>query len=81
MIGILCEGFNAYLKSGVSNQDVPQDHIFSLLSTNTQSRIRLIILLVGGNISTESILPDIWLGPAMDAISLKEILKNLEKVH
>jgi N-acetyl sugar amidotransferase len=66
----------AYLKSGVSNQDVPQDHIFfsTLYKYSTKNKINYSIS--GGNISTESILPDVWLGPAMDAISLKEIFKK-----
>jgi aminotransferase len=64
----------AYLKSGYSNQDVPQDHIFfaSLYHFATKNRIRYI--LSGGNIATEGIFATSWhVGSAMDAIHLKAI--------
>lgn len=63
----------AYLKSGVANQDVPQDHALfaSLYHFATQNSIRYV--LSGGNIATEGIFPGSWQGPAMDAINLKAI--------
>lgn len=66
----------AYLKAGIANQDVPQDHIFfsSLYHFATQNNIKYI--LSGGNIATESIFPKAWHGSAMDAINLKAIHKQ-----
>ena len=66
----------AYLKSGISNQDVPQDHIFfsTLYHYATKNKIKYI--LSGGNIATESIFPGSWHGSAMDAINLKAIYKR-----
>ena len=66
----------AYLKSGISNQDVPQDHIFfsTLYHYATKNKIKYI--LSGGNIATESIFPASWHGSAMDAINLKAIYKR-----
>lgn len=63
----------AYLRAGVANQDVPQDHVFfsSLYHFATQNKIRYI--LSGGNIATEGIFPKSWHGSAMDAINLKAI--------
>jgi len=63
----------AYLRSGVANQDVPQDHVFfaSLYHFATRNRIRYI--LSGGNIATEGIFPKAWHGSAMDAINLRAI--------
>ncbi len=63
----------AYLRAGISNQDVPQDHIFfaSLYHFATKNRIRYI--LSGGNLATEGIFPKTWHGSAMDAINLKAI--------
>lgn len=63
----------AYLRSGVANQDVPQDHIFfaSLYHFATNNKIRYI--LSGGNLATEGIFPESWHGSAMDAINLKAI--------
>ncbi len=64
----------AYLKAGVANQDVPQDHVFfsSLYHYATKHGIRFI--LSGGNIATEGIpVPAAWHGAAMDAINLRSI--------
>ncbi len=66
----------AYLRAGISNQDVPQDHIFfaSLYHFATSNGIRYIFS--GGNIATEGVFPDAWHGSAMDAINLKAIHKK-----
>ncbi|PKM30372.1 MAG: N-acetyl sugar amidotransferase [Gammaproteobacteria bacterium HGW-Gammaproteobacteria-11] len=63
----------AYLRAGIANQDVPQDHIFfaSLYHFATRNGIRYI--LSGGNLATEGIFPKAWHGSAMDAINLKAI--------
>ena len=63
----------AYLRAGISNQDVPQDHIFfaSLYHFAAKNRIRYI--LSGGNIATEGIYPRAWTSSAMDAINLRAI--------
>lgn len=66
----------AYLKAGVANQDVPQDHAFfaNLYKFAVQNDIKYI--LSGGNIATEAISADAWGGSAMDAISLRAIHKR-----
>lgn len=63
----------AYLRAGIANQDVPQDHVFfaSLYHFATRNRIRYV--LSGGNLATESIFPRAWHGSAMDAVNLKAI--------
>lgn len=64
----------AYLRAGISNQDVPQDHIFfsSLYHFAINNGIRHI--LSGGNIATEGIMADGWHeGSAMDSINLRAI--------
>jgi aminotransferase len=63
----------AYLRAGIANQDVPQDHVFfaSLYHFATRNGIRYI--LSGGNIATEGIFPKAWHGSAMDSINLKAI--------
>ena len=69
----------AYLKSGIANQDAPQDHIFfsSIYHFATKNGIRYI--LSGGNLATEGIFPSSWHGSAMDAINLKAIFKKFGK--
>lgn len=66
----------AYLRAGVANQDVPQDHIFfaSLYHFATSRNIRYV--LSGGNIATEGVFPAAWLGTAMDAINLRAIYQQ-----
>ena len=50
----------AFLKSGVANQDTPQDHaIFAkLFSFTAENKVRYV--LSGHNIATESVLPESW---------------------
>ena len=66
----------SYLRAGVANQDVPQDHVFfaSMYHFAIKNKIRYI--LNGGNIATEGIFPKAWHGSAMDAINLKAIHKT-----
>lgn len=65
-----------YLKAGVANQDVVQDHAFfaSLYHFAVKNDVRYVI--GGGNIPTECISPSSWHHSAMDAINLKAIHKK-----
>lgn len=65
----------AYMRAAVSNQDVPQDHIFfaSLYHFAISNGVRYI--LSGGNLATEGIFPSSWHGSAMDSINLTAIHK------
>lgn len=70
----------AYLRAGIPNQDVPQDHVFfaSLYHFATSNGIRWI--MSGGNLATEGIFPKAWHGPAMDAINLRAIHRRFGTV-
>jgi N-acetyl sugar amidotransferase len=63
----------SYFLSGIANLDVPQDHAFiaSLLQEARKYGIRDI--LNGGNMQTESILPNAWGYDASDPTSIKAI--------
>lgn len=63
----------AYLRAGIPNQDVPQDHAFfaNLYRFAISNDVKWI--LTGGNLATESIFPKSWHGSAMDAINLRAI--------
>jgi len=63
----------AYLRSGVPNQDVPQDHVFFASIYHFAIRNGIRCILTGGNMATEGIFPSSWHGNAMDAINLKAI--------
>ncbi len=66
----------SYLKAGVANQDVVQDHAFfsSLYHFAVKNKIKYVIS--GGNIATECVFPKSWHHAAMDAINLKSIHKK-----
>jgi N-acetyl sugar amidotransferase len=70
----------AYLKSGIANQDVVQDHaIFaSIYHFAVKNNIKYVIN--GGNIATESVFPKSWHHDAMDAINLKAIHQRYGKL-
>jgi aminotransferase len=63
----------AFLRAGVPNQDVPQDHVFFASLFNFAMKHGIRYVLSGGNIATESIFPLTWQASAMDAINLKAI--------
>lgn len=64
----------AYLKSGIANQDVPQDHAFFASLYHFATKYGVNYVISGGNIATESIFPRAWESNAMDA-------KNLVAIH
>jgi N-acetyl sugar amidotransferase len=66
-----------YLKSGVINQDVPQDHAFfaSLYKCAIENNVKYIFS--GTNVATESIGPSAWGQLAMDSRNLKAIYKSV----
>lgn len=70
----------AYLKAGVANQDVVQDHAFfaSLYHFAVDNKIDYVIS--GGNIATEAVFPKSWHHAAMDAINLRAIHKKFGKL-
>ncbi len=63
----------AFLRSGIPNQDVPQDHIFFSTLYHIAIKNRISVVFSGGNIATEGIFPKAWHGSAMDAINLRAI--------
>lgn len=70
----------AFLKSGLANQDVPQDHIFFSILYQKAIELDIPYVLTGSNIATESILPQSWGYDAMDAIQIKAIHKKFGKL-
>lgn len=69
----------AFLKSGVANQDVPQDHAIFASVYHFAVKHNIKYILTGGNIATEGIFPESWQGNAMDAINLKAIHRKFGK--
>ena len=64
----------AYLRSGISNQDAPQDHVFFASLYHFAVKNNINHILSGGNIATEGIMAASWHeGSAMDSINLRAI--------
>ena len=63
----------AFLKSGIANQDVPQDHAFIAGLHEVANKYNINTILSGSNYATESILPTLWGYDASDRDHLKSI--------
>lgn len=66
----------AFLRSGVTNCDIPQDHAFVSVLYKYAIRYRVFNILTGHNSSTESILPTEWGYTSRDSIYFKSILTS-----
>lgn len=66
----------SYLKSGIANLDIPQDHIIFATIYHFAVKHDIKYVISGGNIATESIFPAHWLSSAMDSKNLKSIQKK-----
>jgi N-acetyl sugar amidotransferase len=66
----------AFLRSGVANQDTPQDHAFFTVLNRKASEHKIKYILHGGNESTEGIFPSKWQNPAMDSKLLNDVNKK-----
>lgn len=66
----------AFLRSGIANQDVPQDHVFIAAMYKTARKYNINTILSGSNYATESILPQAWGYDATDRDHLKAICKK-----
>jgi aminotransferase len=67
----------AFLKSGIINQDIPQDHAFFAALYKYAIKNNIKYVLNGSNIATENTLPIAFAGPAaMDDALVKSIYKT-----
>lgn len=67
----------AYFKSGIANQDVPQDHAFFAILYHYAVSNNIYYVISGGNTATEGIaVPHSWENSAMDSVNLKAIHKK-----
>ena len=70
----------AYLKAGIANQDVVQDHAFFATLYHFAVKNNISYIISGGNIATEAVFPGSWHHSAMDAINLKAIHKKFGSI-
>lgn len=66
----------AFLRSGVANQDTPQDHVLFGALHRTARKYGIHHVIEGRNWQTESILPVGWGHAAMDSIQLRAIARR-----
>ena len=66
----------SFFRSGIANLDVPQDHAFVASLYSEAAKYGIKDILNGGNMQTESILPESWGYDANDARSLCSIQKR-----
>lgn len=71
----------AFLRSGVANQDIPQDHAFAAAVLRVASDRKIRWILTGANWATESILPTAWGHNARDLRHLKAISRRFGKLR
>ena len=66
----------AFLRSGIANQDIPQDHIFVSETMNCARQFGVKTILSGGNFATEAVYPKSWESSELDSINIKSIINQ-----
>lgn len=63
----------AFMKAGQKNIEIPTDHILMAVSLDLASRHGIKYIISGGNVATESIMPESWGYNARDLVHIKAI--------
>lgn len=63
----------SFLKASVANSEIPTDHAIVALMYGMAARQGVRYIISGGNLATESIMPDVWMHDAKDLRFLKAI--------
>jgi len=71
----------AFLKSGISNIEIPTDHAIWAVLLRTANKHRIPYIIAGNNVTTESIMPESWLYGSKDSRLIKAIHKRFGKVE
>lgn len=64
----------SFLKSSIANSEIPTDHAITALLYKIAEKEKIKYILHGGNLATESIMPESWMHDAKD-------LKFLNSIH
>lgn len=70
----------SFLKSGISNIEIPTDHAIWALLIKTAAKMKIPYIIAGNNVVTESIMPDSWLYSSKDSKMIKAIHDKFGKV-
>jgi len=66
---------SAFIKSGVPNIEIPTDHILMAITYELAVKYNIKWILSGGNVTTESVMPESWGADARDLVHIKAIYK------
>ncbi len=66
----------AFMFSGVSNLDIPQDHVFIAATYHLARKYKIRYILSGGNLATEGIFPHGWEHSALDYTFIKDVYRK-----
>ena len=66
----------SFLKSSVSNIEIPTDHAIWALLIKTAAKHKIKYIIAGNNVVTESIMPESWLYGSKDSKFIKSIQKK-----
>lgn len=70
----------SFLKSGISNIEIPTDHAIWALLIKTAAKMKIPYIIAGNNVVTESIMPHSWLYSSKDSKLIKAIHDKFGKV-
>lgn len=70
----------SFLKSGISNIEIPTDHAIWALLIKTAAKMKIPYIIAGNNVVTESIMPESWLYSSKDSKLIKAIHDRFGKV-
>ena len=70
----------SFLKSGISNIEIPTDHAIWALLIKTAAKMKIPYIIAGNNVVTESIMPESWLYGSKDSKLIKAIHDQFGKV-
>lgn len=65
----------AFIKSGISNIEIPTDHAIWAVLLKTAAKMNISFVIAGNNVVTESVMPSSWLYGSKDSKLIKGIHK------
>ena len=67
---------SAFMKAGVPNIEIPTDHILMAITYEMADKYKIKWILSGGNVATESIMPESWGYQPRDLVHIENIYKR-----
>lgn len=70
---------SAFMLAGQKNLEIPTDHILMATTLEMANKYNIKWILSGGNVATESIMPESWGYNARDLVHIKDVYKKMKK--